>query len=425
MTVYEPDLVYSAGRLLPGRVCVAADGTVAASAEGQVVKLPGRALFPGLVNAHSHAFQRVLRGRTEYVSQGDDFWAWRELMYRAASSMSPTQLYVASRQAFIEMALAGITTVGEFHYLHHQSDGRPYADVHELAKAVVRAARDAGLRIVLLRVAYARSGFQTPVNPLQARFLEPDLDTYLSRTLGLKLMDPLVSVGLAPHSVRAVPREWLVEIAKVKAVTHIHVAEQAAELSMCRAEHGLHPVDLLDEVGLLHAQTTAVHAVHLEAGHAAKLKRVCACPTTEANLGDGVVPADALMREGCSISLGSDSQATINLLQEARLLEDNLRLMRQRRAVLDPGTGPEGLAARLFACATVEGARSLGVNAGTLAPGESADFFTVDVDAANAVVFAQPAVRDVAVAGKLIVRDGQHAHAEASRADFAALLKAL
>lgn len=423
--VYEPEYLYAEGVFRgAARLYVDGEGRVAAAAVpgAPVVKLPGVALLPGLVNAHSHAFQRVLRGRTERTANGDDFWAWRELMYRAASTLSPEQLYAVSRLAFVEMALAGVTTVGEFHYVHHQPDGRPYDDVHELARAVVRAAREAGLRIVLLRVAYARAGYQVAPNPLQARFLEPDVDTYLSRVASLRFDDPLVSVGMAPHSVRAVPREWLLGIARAGGVTHVHVAEQPAELKACLAEHGRHPVDLLDEVGLL-PNATAVHAIHLEESHARKLKRVCACPTTEANLGDGVVPADVLMKAGVRVSLGSDSQARIALLEEARLLEDNLRLVRQRRAVLDAGDGR--LAERLLDCATVAGAEALGVETGSLRVGQPADFFTLPVDSVAAAVFGQERVRDVAVQGRLIVRDGRHALHEAAASDFAKVVAGL
>src|SRR5581483_1374563 len=183
---------------------------------------------------------------------------------------------------------------------------------------------------------------------------------------------------LAPHSVRAVPRAWLEAIVKAAPgrVTHIHVAEQPAEVKACFAEHGLHPVDLLDDVGLLHAGTTAVRGIHLDGGHAKKLTRVCACPTTEANLGDGVVPADILLTEGCGVCLGSDSQARIDLLEEARLLEGHLRLQRLKRAVLDESA----LGARLLGFATEQGARALGLDTGTLAPGQPADFFTVDLN---------------------------------------------
>lgn len=422
--IYEPEFgVYESGAMSSGsKLYVDAEGRIAAEPPpgAPTIKLPGRALFPGLVNAHSHAFQRVLRARTERVANGDDFWAWRELMYRAASTLDPEQLHAVSRLAFVEMALAGITAVGEFHYVHHQPGGQPYADVHELARAVVRAARDAGLRIVLLRVAYARAGYQVAPNPLQSRFIEPDVDTYLSRTESLRFDDRLATVGLAPHSVRAVPREWLEAIAKRPGVTHIHVAEQPAEVVACRAEHGLHPVELLEEVGLLHA--TAVHAIHLEPGHEQKLRSVCACPTTEANLGDGVVPADVLLGAGVKISLGSDSQARIALLEEARLLEDNLRLVRRRRAVLD---GPPGLGARLLACATEHGAAALGLETGTLRPGAPADFFTLGVDSVTEAVFGQAPVRDVAVQGRLVVRDGQHELYEEAKRGFAAVLRAL
>jgi formimidoylglutamate deiminase len=431
--IYQPDCVFAEGALRVGvPLCVDEHGVVVAECDGPVTLLPGRAIFPGLVNAHSHAFQRLLRGRTESVTDGDDFWSWRELMYRAASSLDPDQLFAASRQAFLEMALSGITSVGEFHYLHHQSDGKPYADVHELSRAVVRAAREVGLRIVLLRVAYARAGFHVEPNPRQARFIEPDVETYLKNTAGLSFDDPLATVGFAPHSVRAVPRPWLEEIARAAKdrVVHIHVAEQPAEVKACFAEHSLHPVDLLDEVGLLTSHTTAVHAIHIDGGHALKLARVCACPTTEANLGDGIVPADLLLKEGVWLCLGSDSQARIDLLEEARLLESNLRLQKMHRVVLDE----EQLAVTLLQAATVEGARSLGLNVGTLAAGEPADFFTVDLSHPSlagvpptSLAFAAhaAAVRDVAVQGRFIVRDGQHALQEKCVREFQAVVHAV
>ncbi|MFP2934828.1 amidohydrolase family protein, partial [Pyxidicoccus sp. 3LG] len=214
ITVYQPDFLYSEGRFHEGRaLSVSAEGLIleegSVPAGARVVRLPGRALLPGLVNGHSHAFQRLIRGRTEYVASGreaDDFWSWREAMYRAAESLGPEDVYVASRQAFVEMALAGITTVGEFHYLHHQADGTPYADRNTLAHAVIRAARDVGLRICLLRVGYARAGFRVAENPRQRRFIDRDVDAFLAsaESLARELRDdPAVSVGLAPHSVRA------------------------------------------------------------------------------------------------------------------------------------------------------------------------------------------------------------------------------
>lgn len=448
--VYQPEVLYAGGRLQPGgQLAVGEDGRVLAAipAGATVVKLPGKLLLPGMVNAHSHAFQRLLRGRTEYVARGreaDDFWSWRELMYRTANALEPEGVYAASRQAFVEMALAGITTVGEFHYLHHQSDGTPYADVQELAKQVVRAAREVGLRIVLLRVGYARAGFEQPANPLQRRFCDPDADTFVHRTLELRRAlsgDEAVSVGFAPHSVRAVPRSWLEAVARQAGeVTHLHVAEQPAEITACLAEHGRRPIELLEEVGLLHSRMTAVHAIHLDAGEIAALGRakasVCACPSTERNLGDGVVPADALLQAGVTLALGTDSQAEIHLLDDARQLEGHLRLVRGRRAVLDPGGGAlAGLAERLLHCTTLGGARSLGLELGALTPGQPADFFTVDLAHPSlvgapreallpAVVFgaAAGAVSEVAVDGRLIVEAGRHPLTEEIGREFAALV---
>jgi len=458
ITVYQPDLLYTGGRFHEGRaLAVGADGSIldegAVPSGARTVRLPGRALLPGLVNGHSHAFQRLIRGRTEYVASGreaDDFWSWREAMYRAAESLGPEDVYTASRQAFLEMALAGITTVGEFHYLHHQTDGTPYAEANTLAHAVIRAARDVGLRICLLRVGYARAGFRVADNPRQRRFIDRDADGFLASAESLAREvrgDAAVNVGLAPHSVRAVPREWLAAVGASSSTrgmpVHMHVAEQPKEIEACLAEHGRRPVELLADVGLLGPGFTAVHGVHLTDAEVALLggaeATVCACPSTERNLGDGIVPADALVRAGARISLGSDSQATVDLLDEARQLEGHLRLSRLRRAVLDPGGGAvDGLAARLLGMATVDGARSLGLPTGRLEPGAPADFFTVDMhhpsltgaapaSLLSAIVFGadKAAVREVAVAGRVVVRDGRHPLAEESGRTFHALARRL
>jgi len=411
---------------------------------GEVRRLPGRVLLPGLVNAHSHAFQRLIRGCTEYVAAGalaDDFWSWRELMYRAAETLTPEEVHASARQVFVEMARAGITTVGEFHYLHHQPDGTPYGEPNLLSAQVVRAAREVGLRVVLLRVAYARAGYQKPANPRQRRFIDPGPDVALEALAALRSEfqgDAAVSVGLAPHSVRAVPAEWLQQFARLPAdvPVHMHVAEQPAEIVACTAEHGLRPVELLQQLELLRPQFTAVHGIHLSADEIEALGRaratVCACPSTERNLGDGVVPADALLRAGAHLALGSDSQAHVDLLMELRQLDGHLRLLRLRRAVLDPGLGqPSGLALRLLQLATAGGARSLGLPVGRLAVGAPADFFTVDLDhpslvgvppdrLLSGVVFAaeRQAVREVAVAGRFIVEEGQHALQEAAVQGF-------
>ena len=427
-----------------GRVLGARNGRAAQGVE----RLPGRALLPGLVNAHSHAFQRLIRGRTEFAALRpgrDDFWSWRDMMYRAASALDPEDVFVASRQAFLEMALAGITCVGEFHYLHHDPQGRPYADRNELSLQVIRAAREIGIRIALLRAGYARSGFGTPAHLGQRRFMDASAGDVLRGAEALRAAvrsDETVSVGIAPHSVRAVPRPWLEEIADGwKGVVHMHAAEQPAEVESCLEEHGLRPIELASEIGLLGARFTAVHAIHISDVEIGALGRaaanVCACPSTERNLGDGVMPGDALAAAGAHLALGSDSQAAIDLLEEARQLELHLRLVRLRRAVMDPGEGdPGGLARVLLRAATEGGARSLGIATGGLRPGAPADFFTVDLQHPSlvgaggdsllaAIVFGigASAVRDVFVGGRKLVDEGRHPLEEESGLAFSALAR--
>lgn len=430
-----PDLLYTDGRFERGLALVCdSSGTIARVAhvdeliDEKKVRLPNRALLPGMVNAHSHAFQRVLRGRTEHrtANHQDSFWTWREMMHSAAMRLTPEDIYDASRMAFLEMALGGITSVGEFHYVHHAPDGGPYDDPNLLAKEVVRAARDVGLRIALLRVAYARSGFQTEPNPKQQRFIETDPATYLKNVERLKADlnqagDEAAWVGVAPHSVRAVSLDYLrtvVAFATERQLKiHMHVAEQPAEVSACVEEYGRTPIALLDTEGLLSERFTAVHAIHVTPKAVSSFAKtgamVCACPTTERNLGDGVVPADEYLKNGVALCLGTDSHAEIDLLEDARELEYHLRLQKLERALLN--------ASRLFDCATVNGARSIGSPGGTLEAGNAADFFTVAVDdpsiagaspddLLSSIVFAssRAAVREVVVGGKPIVSEGQH-----------------
>ncbi|MEO7969682.1 MAG: formimidoylglutamate deiminase [bacterium] len=412
-----------------------------------------RAKLPGLVNAHSHAFQRVIRGRTEYrtSNEKDSFWTWREMMYSAAARLTPEDIYDASRMAFLEMALSGITAVGEFHYLHHAPDGKPYDDRNLLAKQVVRAANDVGLRIALLRVAYARAGYEAEPNPRQARFIESDAEQYLKnvsqlqRDLGAD--NAMAWVGVAPHSVRAAPLAYLKQIVAFanneELPVHMHVAEQAAEVSACINEYGRSPVALLSSEGLLSERFTAVHAIHVTPKAVRLLAdaraNVCACPTTERNLGDGIVPVEGYFKAGVRLSLGSDSQVQIDLLEDARELEYHLRLQKMERAVLAEGVDAKSeLAARLFACATVNGAKSINAPVATPETDELADFFTVDLndpslagaaeeDLLAHIVFSlsKTAVKDVVVGGKRIVEDGHHAQQEEIVERFKALQKRL
>ena len=422
-TGWLADWIYARGEFQSG-LAMFADATGAitrfsAAPEdlAQAQRLPGKALLPGLVNGHSHAFQRVLRGSTEHPTSAhrDSFWTWRESMYFAANRLSPQDLYHASRMAFLEMALAGITTVGEFHYLHGA-----------LASLVIRAARETGLRIALLRTAYARSGWNQPPNPGQAPFLTPRVEDFIADTEALRAsLSPgdqgHVWVGVAPHSLRAVPLKYVLEALKYAKMhqmpVHMHVSEQPADVESCISEHGMRPVELLDRNGLLGPGFTAVHAIHVTQEEIFALARtgsiVCACPTTERNLGDGPVPADRLSAAGVRISLGSDSNVQIDLLEDARELEYHLRMEKLERALLAAKT--------LFFCATEAGAASLAAPGGSLEPGRAADFFTVALDDPSLagaspesllshIVFSagRGAVRDVVVGGRFIVRDGVH-----------------
>jgi formimidoylglutamate deiminase len=448
-----PKFMYLDGRF-QSDVALVCDETVVklqpANSVTDPIRLKNRALLPGLINAHSHAFQRLIRGRTEHRSQHttDSFWTWREQMYRAANRLTPEEIYAASQMAFLEMALSGITAVGEFHYLHHAPDGTPYSDPNLLEREVIRAARDVGIRIALLRVAYARAGFQREPDPQQVRFIEASPETYLKNLEQLldapELKDGAAWIGVAPHSVRAVPLDYLkkvIEFANTRGlVVHMHVAEQTAEVEACIAEYGRSPVALLHTEGLLGARFTAVHAIHVTPKAVNALARgranVCACPTTERNLGDGVVPVDGYFSADVPVALGSDSQIQIDLLEDARELEYHLRLQHTARNVLaatddTESTDESALARKLFSCATVNGATSIGFDGGSLEPGAPADFFTVDLDdpsiagsspdnlLANIVFsLSRTAIRDVVVGGKRIVSDGRHAQQDAILSAF-------
>lgn len=433
------DLVYAGGQFRSG-LAMFADSTgriTRFSSDpadlSRAHKLSGRAILPGLVNGHSHAFQRVLRGHTEHrtAGQADSFWTWRESMYHAANRLSPEDLYYASRMAFLEMALSGITTVGEFHYMHHAADGTGYEDPNELAWQVLHAARAAGLRIALLRSAYVRSAWNKPAERGQARFVTPRVEDFIADTEALRAAIASSEyaehawVGIAPHSLRAVPMEYLRQAAAYARAQqmplHMHVAEQPADVEACLAEYKARAIEVLQRNGLLDSRFTAVHAIHVTgeeiSGLSGAAAMVCACPTTERNLGDGTVPADQFLNAGVGVSLGSDSNVQINLLEDARSLEYHLRIGKLERAVL--------AAKQLFSCATEAGAASLSAPGGILEAGRPADFFTVALDDPS-LAGAEPesllaqivysaertALRDVAVGGKFVVRDGRHPLAE-------------
>jgi formimidoylglutamate deiminase len=384
------------------------------------------------VNVHSHSFQRLIRGKAESrIVSGKDFWSWRGTMYHAASRLDPQDVYDVARMAFLEMVFAGTTTVGEFHYVHNTPSGQPYHDPNLLSKQVIAAAQSVGIRIVLLRTTYLRSGYELPPDPGQIRFFE-STSAFLENMKALirdsSATPREVRFGVAPHSVRAVPLADLKEIAAWSRENglplHMHVAEQVAENAACLREYGFTPIQLLGKEGLLGPDFTAVHAIHISADEIAMLAEanatICSCPTTERNLGDGIIAADRIMEAGINVAFGSDSQAQIDPLEDARELDYHLRLERQERAILDP-LETETLDSRLFDCATLHGARALNLPGGDLTSGSFADFFTIDLndvsiaghsaeDLLSIVVFAlnRSAIQDVVVNGRFILRDQKH-----------------
>ncbi|MEV8505094.1 formimidoylglutamate deiminase [Actinoplanes sp. NPDC051475] len=366
-------------------------------------------VLPGLANAHSHAFHRALRGRTH----GDrgSFWTWRELMYEVAGRLDPDSYYTLARAVYGEMALAGITCVGEFHYLHHGPDGTPYADPNEMGHALIRAARDAGIRITLLDTLYLTSSVDgSPLEGVQRRFGDGDLDGWLTRTAELRDSDH-ARIGAALHSVRAVPARFLSGLAG-RAPLHIHLSEQRGENEQCQAAHGCSPTELLHRHGVLGPGTTAVHATHLSDGDIKVLggtrTGVCLCPTTERDLADGIGPGRALADAGSPLSLGSDSHAVIDLFEEARGVELDERLATERRGHFS--------VAELVTAATAHTALGWD-DAGEIAVGKRADLVAVSRDSVrtagadpDGVVYAATAadVTHVMTDGRMIVEDGRH-----------------
>jgi formiminoglutamate deiminase len=399
-----------------------------ADAPAGTERLTGLTL-PGFANAHSHAFHRALRGVTQ-AGRGT-FWTWRERMYEVAGRLDPDTYLALARAVYAEMALAGISCVGEFHYLHHQPDGCPYADPNAMGRALIQAAAEAGLRITLLDTCYLAGGLdQSGVRPLagpQVRFGDGDGAKWMARVEALGpdaygQLSPHARAGAAIHSVRAVPPEHMHPVvtwaARYSAPLHVHLSEQRAENDACRAVYGVSPTRLLSDEDVLGPRTTAVHATHLGAADLQLLggsqAYACLCPTTERDLGDGLAPARPLASAGCSLTLGSDSHAVIDILAEARGVEYAERLARRSRGHFT--------AEALLQAATSAGHASLGwPDAGEIVPGAHADLVTVSLDslrtagttselALEAAVFAATStdIRSVVIGGRDVVRDGIH-----------------
>jgi formiminoglutamate deiminase len=434
MTTWYADYAWLGGEELAAGVVLedAGDGRLSRVAAGQdppagAIHLGG-IVVPGLANVHSHAFHRALRGRAQ--AGAGDFWRWRERMYALAAVLDPDDLFELARATYAEMALAGITAVGEFHYLHHRPDGRPYADPNVMGGALVAAAAEAGVRLTLLDTCYLRAGFRagSPLTGAQVRFSDGDAERWIDRVEDLAgRAGSGWRLGAAVHSVRAVDDRSMGVVAGWArargAPLHMHLSEQPAENEEALAATGRTPTGLARAAGVLGPLTTAVHATHPTAGDVEALGAtgtgVCLCPTTERDLGDGVGPAGDLAAAGCPLSLGTDSHAVVDVLEEARLVELHERLLHRRRGGL--------AAAALLEAASAGGYRALGWSAdddratSTLGAGRPADFVTLDrasvrlagldlTEGAAGLVFAATAsdVTDVVVAGRPIVRDRCH-----------------
>ena len=312
---------------------------------------------PAMPNAHSHAFQRDLRGAGERPAPAaystDDFWTWRDAMFRLADALDPAAMCEVAGRAYAEMAAAGYGAVGEFHYVHHRPDGTPYDDPNAMALALAQAATEQGLEIVLLPAAYHRGGWNggdLPPAPGQRRFCDPSVEAFLERVDALREWAAGrsgVHVGVAAHSVRAMPAPWLEAIAgyadRQGLVRHVHAHEQRRELDECHAEHGCSPIELLDRTGFLGEHASVVHGIHVTPSDVDLLARtrtiVVACPTTEGNLGDGHLPAMAYRDAGVRLAIGSDSQVRIDPFEEVRELETGARRERQTRHALLAASG--------------------------------------------------------------------------------------
>lgn len=394
--------------------------------------LPG-VVYPGAVNAHSHAFHRLLRGRTH--GDGGSFWTWRELMYREAGRLTPESYGRIATAVYAEMVAVGWTSVAEFHYVHHLPGGAPYAgpdhEPHAMELALARAARAAGIRLTLLDTCYLSSGFGAPLSAEQARFGDGSAERWLARLDALRqrvaeeFHPDEVSVGAALHSVRAVPAEALGAVAErlddidAGMPIHIHLSEQPAENEACLAATGRTPTELLAERGLLGPRLSAVHATHLTPGDIDLLgaagSTIVMCPTTEADLGDGIGPARALADAGANLSLGSDQHVVLDPLVEARALEHGERLASGERGRFSP--------AELVRAMTSGGAASTGLDVGEIRAGALCDLIAVDPaslrtagsDPAQLVMSGSAAdVLEVVVGGVSQVSGGVHRRLGAS-----------
>ena len=441
MTRYHAEHAWLGGDTVAADVLIEVeDGRIGAVSAG--VPCPADAAplrgvtLPGLANAHSHAFHRALRGRTQR-GRGS-FWTWRDDMYALAERLDPDRYRALARAVFAEMALAGITCVGEFHYVHHDAGGTPYSEPNVLGETLIAAAADAGIRITRIDACYLAGGIGEPPAGAQRRFADADAEAWAARAGALKPA-PHARIAAAIHSVRAVPAEALGAVAgwaaERGAPLHAHVSEQPAENAACYEAYGRTPSELLDEHGALGAGSCAVHATHLADADVARLgstgTAVCMCATTERDLADGIGPARALASAGAPLCAGSDSHAVIDLFEEARAIELDERLASGARGHWSAG--------ELLHAVTAAGHAALGwPEAGALAPGAPADLVTVGLGSVRlagareetlleSLVFAAGAadVTGVVVAGRPVVAGGRHLLVEDVPGALAAAIGAL
>ena len=398
------------------------------------VHIPGVAL-PGMPNLHSHAFQRALAGLAEFRSRpGDSFWSWRRIMYDFVERLTPEQLEAVAAQLYLEMLKSGYTSVAEFHYLHRDPEGRPYAEIGRMSQSVIEAASVTGIGLTHLPVLYLSSGFgRAQVEAGQRRFASDGLEDYLALVASLQPLaraNPQLTIGLAPHSLRAVPGAVLLELDRAlpelecEGPVHIHIAEQLREVEDCLAHTGLRPVNWLLEHLAVDRRWCLVHATHLTPAETARLAASGAvaglCPTTEANLGDGLFPlSDYLAADGC-LGVGSDSNSSVSPVEELRWLEYGQRLVqRERNISADPVLPHVGR--KLWQSACDGGARALGRRAGAIAPGRRADLVVLDPEhpaligrtgdtLLDSFVFSGNTnpVRDVICGGQRVIEQGRH-----------------
>lgn len=425
--------------LVQDRTLVVSDTGMIESIQPAQTAPDGFMALPGMPNGHSHVFQRALSGFGERAHGQDSFWSWRDAMYRLANRVTPEDMFVIAREGFLDMLRAGFTSVAEFHYIHHLPDGRRGP---EMAQAVIQAAQAAGIHLVLLPVFYQTGGFRQPARPEQRRFLHESVESYCKFLATL----PRPPLGVAPHSLRAVPPEVLKDlIAQARSVVgnevpvHIHISEQRGEVEACREAYGATPIEMLAHTVELDARWNLVHATHASAaerqlivGHDAT---VVLCPITEAYLGDGLFAAEEFVKSGGRFAIGSDSNCHIDAVAELRLLEYGQRLRQEQRARLATS---EGLGAPLWLRAAAGGATALRQPVGALAPGQRADLVVLDEQAAPWLGHGAETLldawviggshHDIAAAyvgGRRVVDHGEAVGAEESRRVFAGAVRRL